>query len=110
MSASRTFVHESIYDEFVKSARDLAVARKVGQQYETGAKQGPQISELQLNKVLAYVESAKKEGATLETGGNRIGSTGYFMEPTVFSNVTDNMTIAKEEVIFFFSERKANCG
>lgn len=60
--------------------------------------QGPQINEVQLNKILGYIESAKKEGAVLETGGNRIGTTGFFVEPTLFSNVTDNMTIAKEEV------------
>lgn len=91
-------MHESIYDEFVKCARDLAAGRKVGQQFEAGVKQGPQISNQQLGRVLAYVESAIKEGATLETGGKRIDTSGFFMEPTVFSNVTDNMTIAKEEV------------
>lgn len=52
-----------------------------------------------MNRVLHYIELGKKEGAKLETGGNRIGQKGYFVQPTVFSNVTDNMTIAKEEVI-----------
>lgn len=51
-----------------------------------------------LDKVLRMIESGKKEGAKLEAGGNRIGDIGYFVEPTVFSNVTDSMTIAKEEV------------
>lgn len=49
-------------------------------------------------KILAYIESAKQEGAKLETGGNRWGTEGFFVEPTVFSNVTDNMKIAREEV------------
>lgn len=44
------------------------------------------------------IEAGKKEGAKLETGGGRVGSEGYFVQPTVFSNVTDNMTIAKDEV------------
>lgn len=50
------------------------------------------------NKVLSLIDSGKKEGAKLETGGKRIGSKGYFIEPTVFSGVEDNMRIAKEEV------------
>jgi acyl-CoA reductase-like NAD-dependent aldehyde dehydrogenase len=51
-----------------------------------------------LNKVLKFIESGKAEGAKLECGGERLGDIGYFIKPTVFSNVTDNMTIAKEEV------------
>jgi acyl-CoA reductase-like NAD-dependent aldehyde dehydrogenase len=50
------------------------------------------------NKVLRLIASGKSEGAKLECGGERLGDTGYFIKPTVFSNVTDNMTIAKEEV------------
>jgi acyl-CoA reductase-like NAD-dependent aldehyde dehydrogenase len=50
------------------------------------------------NKILSLIESGKVEGAKLECGGGRWGTEGYFIEPTVFSNVTDNMRIAKEEV------------
>jgi acyl-CoA reductase-like NAD-dependent aldehyde dehydrogenase len=50
------------------------------------------------NKVLRLIKSGKSEGAKLECGGERLGDTGYFIKPTVFSDVTDNMTIAKEEV------------
>ena len=57
-----------------------------------------QISEAQLNKVLGYVERGKKSGAKLECGGERLPGKGYFMQPTVFSNVTDDMSIAREEV------------
>lgn len=56
------------------------------------------MDEAQYNKVLKMIESGKKEGAKLEAGGSKVGNTGYFVYPTVFSNVTDNMTIAKEEV------------
>lgn len=49
-------------------------------------------------KVMGYIEKGKKEGAKLLTGGNRIGNTGYYVEPTVFADVKDNMTIAREEV------------
>lgn len=50
------------------------------------------------NKVLNLIKSGKLEGAKLECGGERLGDTGYFIKPTVFSNVKDDMTIAKEEV------------
>lgn len=51
-----------------------------------------------MNKVLGYIEKGVSEGAKLLTGGKRIGKTGYYVEPTVFSDVTDDMTIAVEEV------------
>lgn len=59
------------------------------------------------HKVLRYIESGKNEGAKLQTGGKRQGSVGYFIEPTVFSNVTDNMTIAKDEVYTYHTHAHA---
>lgn len=56
------------------------------------------MNEEQYNKVLSMIESGKVEGAKVEAGGSKVGDTGYFVYPTVFSNVTDNMKIAKEEV------------
>jgi len=53
-----------------------------------------------LNKILGLIESGKKQGASLVTGGSRIGNKGYFVQPTVFADVKDDMAIAKEEVIF----------
>ena len=97
-AGSRTYVQEGVYDAFVKAATELAAKRKVGCPFEKSVLQGPQIDDIQMNKILGYIDSAKKEGARLETGGKRFGSKGYFVEPTVFSNVTDNMTIAKEEI------------
>jgi len=97
-AASRTFVQEGIYDAFVKKAAELAKKRKVGNPFEKGIQQGPQVDDEMFKKILGYIEAGKKEGAKLEAGGNRIGTTGYFIEPTVFSNVTDNMKIAKEEI------------
>jgi len=57
-----------------------------------------QVSEEQFDRILAFIESGKKQGAKLECGGGRLGDAGYFVQPTVFSNVTDDMRIAKEEV------------
>lgn len=56
---------------------------------------------MQMERILGYIEKGKNEGATLECGGERVGNQGYFIQPTVFSNVTDDMTIAKEEVHLF---------
>lgn len=60
--------------------------------------QGPQISETQMNTILGYIEHGKSGGATLLTGGSRKGSKGYYVEPTVFTDVTDDMKIAREEI------------
>lgn len=78
-------------------SRELAKNRKVGNQYEDVI-QGPQVDEEMYIKVLNYIDSGKKEGAKVEVGGSRIGDSGFFIEPTVFSNVTDDMKIAREEV------------
>lgn len=97
-SGTRTFVHEKVYDQFVAKARKLASERVVGNPKSTETTQGPQIDETQLNKIVELIESGKKEGAKVEFGGKRVSGKGYFVEPTVFSGVTDNMRIAKEEI------------
>lgn len=97
-AGSRTFVHEDIYDEFVKKSIERAQRRKVGDPFTESTEQGPQIDDEMFNKVLKFIESGKAEGAKLECGGERLGDTGYFIKPAVFTNVTDNMTIAKEEI------------
>ncbi|XP_039964054.1 aldehyde dehydrogenase X, mitochondrial isoform X2 [Bactrocera tryoni] len=97
-AGSRTYVHEKIYDKFVAKAVAAAKARKVGNPFDESVKQGPQIDDEMMNKVLGYIESGKQEGAKLQCGGRRIGNVGYFIEPTVFSDVTDKMKIAQEEI------------
>lgn len=97
-AASRTFVQETIYDEFVKRSAVLATKRKVGDPFAPDTVQGPQIDKESLSKILTFIDYGKQDGAKLEAGGKRIGVEGYFMEPTVFSNVTDDMRIAKQEI------------
>ncbi|XP_044013088.1 aldehyde dehydrogenase X, mitochondrial-like [Aphidius gifuensis] len=97
-AGSRTFVHEKIYDSFVQHAKELALKRKVGDPFDSTVVQGPQIDEEMFDKVLNLIKSGKDEGATVVTGGERQGNVGYFIKPTIFSNVTDNMRIAKEEI------------
>ncbi|EEZ97369.1 aldehyde dehydrogenase 1A1 [Tribolium castaneum] len=97
-AGSRTFVQSGIYDAFVQKAVQKAKLRKVGDPFDPNVQQGPQIDKPSLDKILRLIDSGKKEGAKLEIGGSRIGTEGYFVEPTVFSNVTDAMSIAKEEI------------
>ncbi|XP_017782637.1 PREDICTED: retinal dehydrogenase 1-like [Nicrophorus vespilloides] len=97
-AGSRTYVQAGIYDAFVKKAADMAKARKVGNPFVAGTQQGPQVDKDMFEKVLRMIESGKKEGATCSAGGARFGTQGYFVQPTVFSNVSDNMTIAREEI------------
>ncbi|OIT35627.1 aldehyde dehydrogenase family 2 member b7, mitochondrial [Nicotiana attenuata] len=66
--------------------------------HERGVEQGPQIDTEQFEKILKYIESGIESGATLESGGERLGSKGFYVQPTVFSNVQDNMLIAKDEI------------
>ena len=97
-AGSRTFVQSKIYDEFVAHAKQLALKTKLGDPFDPEVQQGPQVDEQMLNKVLGLIKSGKEQGAVLETGGERFGNVGYFIKPTVFSNVTDDMRIAKEEI------------
>lgn len=97
-AGSRTFVHEKIYDEFVQRSAERAKKRTVGNPFDLNTEQGPQIDLEQQNKILELIESGKKSGAKLVAGGKKYGDKGYFIEPTVFCNVTDDMRIAREEI------------
>ncbi len=97
-AGSRTFVEEKIYDEFVEKSTDRAKRRRVGNPLERTTEQGPQVDSDQFNKVMGYVESGKQEGAKLMCGGERVGDRGYFVAPTVFADVKDEMKIAQEEI------------
>ncbi|XP_077997198.1 aldehyde dehydrogenase, mitochondrial-like [Glandiceps talaboti] len=97
-AGSRTFVHEDVYDEFVARSVARAQKRSVGNPFDSSIEQGPQVDEEQMNKILHLIESGKQEGAKLLCGGSRVGDKGYFIQPTVFSDVGDNMRIAQEEI------------
>jgi len=87
-ASSRILVQDTIYADFVKKCTEKA----------PGVWQGPVVDKVQFDKVMGYIESGKKQGAKVEIGGARDGDKGFFIQPTVFSNVTDDMTIAKEEI------------
>ncbi|XP_077237765.1 aldehyde dehydrogenase family 2 member B4, mitochondrial-like isoform X2 [Tasmannia lanceolata] len=86
-AGSRTFVHESVYDEFIEKSKARAVKRVVGDPFRQGVEQGPQIDLEQFNKIMNYIKSGIESGATLESGGERFGDKGYYIKPTVFSDV-----------------------
>jgi len=97
-AASRCYVQEQIYDKFVEKSVERAKKRTVGDPFDAKNEAGPQIDEDQFKKILELIESGKKEGAKLLTGGARHGNKGYFIQPTVFGDVKDNMRIAREEI------------
>lgn len=101
-ATSRILVHEDVYNEYVKRFREICEEKTVGSPWHSGTFQGPQITKSQYSRILQYIETGKREGATLVTGGvpwkNVEGHKGFFIEPTVFSDVTPDMTIFKDEV------------
>ncbi|CAK1540639.1 unnamed protein product [Leptosia nina] len=96
VAGTRTYVQSGIYDKFVAKAAEIAKKRTVGNPYES-VQQGPQIDTEMFTKVMGYIEVGKKE-ARCVAGGGRHGNVGFFVQPTVFADVTDNMKIAREEI------------
>lgn len=97
-AGSRTYVHSKIYDEFVKHAKQLACDRIVGDPFDSKTQQGPQVDQNMFDKVMGLIKSGKEQGAVVEIGGERKGDVGFFIKPTIFTKVTDDMRIAKEEI------------
>nr|XP_055043544.1 aldehyde dehydrogenase family 1 member A3 [Misgurnus anguillicaudatus] len=97
-AASRVYVQEQVYDEFVRLSVERAKNIVVGDPMDPRTSHGPQIDQRQFDKILELVNSGKKEGAKLECGGCAVEDRGLFIQPTVFSDVKDHMRIAKEEI------------
>jgi aldehyde dehydrogenase (NAD+) len=97
-AGSRLFVEEKCYDEFVEKSVARAKKRTVGDPFDSNTEQGPQVDQTQFDKVMSYIESGKQEGAALLAGGGRVGDKGFFVAPTVFADVKDEMKIAQEEI------------
>ncbi|HTU24196.1 MAG TPA: aldehyde dehydrogenase family protein, partial [Pirellulales bacterium] len=97
-AGSRLFVEEKIRDEFVSRLAAKAKQRVIGDPLDPATEQGPQVSDEQMNKILGYVEIGQKQGAKLVSGGKRVGQRGYFVEPTIFDGVRDDMAIAQDEI------------
>jgi aldehyde dehydrogenase (NAD+) len=97
-AGTRIFVQEGIYDKFIAAFKKRSAENKVGDPFAEETFQGPQVSQLQYDRIMGYIKSGKDEGATIETGGERHGDKGYFIQPTIFSNVRPDMKIMQEEI------------
>ncbi|XP_007447370.1 PREDICTED: mitochondrial 10-formyltetrahydrofolate dehydrogenase [Lipotes vexillifer] len=97
IAAGRLFVEESIHDEFVTRVVEEIKKMKIGDPLDRSTDHGPQNHKAHLEKLLQYCEAGVKEGATLVYGGRQVQRPGFFMEPTVFTDVEDHMYLAKEE-------------
>ncbi|NEO32946.1 MAG: aldehyde dehydrogenase family protein [Symploca sp. SIO3C6] len=97
-AGSRLFVEEKCYDEFVAKSLERAQNRIVGDPFDAQTQQGPQVDQEQFNRVMGYIEHGVREGAQMLCGGSQVGDRGYFIKPTVFVDVKDEMKIAQEEI------------
>jgi aldehyde dehydrogenase (NAD+) len=97
-AGSRLFLEERVHDEFMAKLTERVKGLKVGDPMDKATRMGPVVSRQQMDTVLSYIEAGKREGARLVAGGGRVGSKGYFIEPTVFAGVTNRMKIAREEI------------
>jgi len=97
-AGSRIYVQEGIYDKFLQRFKERAQNNAVGDPFDQKTFQGPQVSQVQFDRIMSYIDAGKQAGATVEIGGNRKGDKGFFIEPTIFSNVTEDMKIVQEEI------------
>lgn len=97
-AGSRVYIQEGIYDTVLAKFKEAAEAIKVGDPFAAGTIQGAQTSQAQLDKILGYVDIGKGEGASLVTGGERAFNKGYFVKPTIFADVKEDMKIVKDEI------------
>lgn len=100
-NGTRVFVQKSIQEEFLSRLKSRTEKMVIGDPMDPATHLGPLVSKVQQDKVLSYIQTAKDEGARLITGGgipNNVSTEGFYVQPTVFADVTDDMTIAREEV------------
>ncbi|MDA0835964.1 MAG: aldehyde dehydrogenase family protein [Planctomycetota bacterium] len=97
-AGSRVFVQQDVHEKFVEKLVSRASNRKLGDPFDPETTQGPQVDEAQFSKILSYIEKGRQGGAECLTGGERFGDKGFYVQPTVFNNVTDDMEIATDEI------------
>lgn len=95
---SRIFVQRGVYDQVVQGIAGVANFMKYGGPDEEGVMSGPLISEKQLNRVMGFIDEGRSEGVEVVTGGHRLDRKGYFVHPTVLTNVTSDMRLYREEI------------
>ena len=98
LAGSRLYVEKSQFDKVVAGVADIAKSIKLGAGLDFSSQMGPVVSEEQLHRVLGYIEKGRSEGGRVVTGGDRHGSQGYFVKPTVITNLAPNATPVQEEI------------
>ena len=97
-NGTRVFVQKGIKEKFLARLAERLDTAVIGDPQDEATTFGPMVSEAQMNIALGYVEKGKAEGARLVYGGERLNQPGWYMQPTVFADVTDDMAIAREEI------------
>ncbi|GLQ27271.1 betaine-aldehyde dehydrogenase [Sulfitobacter pacificus] len=97
-NGTRVFVHKAIKEQFLKRLTERLGNAVIGDPMDPETSFGPMVSERQMNIVLGYIDQGQAEGARLVTGGKKLAREGFYLEPTVFADVTDDMAIAREEI------------
>ena len=97
-AGSRQFVQEAVYDQFIEQLTKKVVARKIGDPFDPSTEQGPQVDKVQYDRIMGYIDHGKSQGARCVTGGERHGDKGFYIKPTIFADVKDDMKIAVEEI------------
>lgn len=97
-AGSRIYVHESVYDKVIELFKKKIANTQPGDPFKADSYYGPQVSKVQLDRILSYIDHGVKDGAKLLSGGKRMDRKGYFVEPTIFSDVREDMRIVREEI------------
>src|SRR5690606_8373215 len=98
-AGSRVFVEQAVHDEFVDRFAQAAKQRRLGDPFDPNTEQGAQVSREQFERILKYIDIGRNEDkATIAAGGERHGDKGWFVKPTIFTNVRNDMRIAQEEI------------
>jgi phenylacetaldehyde dehydrogenase len=97
-AGSRLFAHQKVFDQLVDGITANARKIKVGPGLDGETEMGPRVSQEQLERVTSYINAGQTAGATVNVGGGRIGEAGYFVQPTVLTNTTADMSVRREEI------------
>jgi phenylacetaldehyde dehydrogenase len=97
-AGTRLYVQKDAFDEVVSGVAEAAQAIKVAPGTEPDSEMGPLISDEQFDKVLGYLEEGQNDGASAVTGGDRSGDRGYFVQPTILTDTTPDMSVVREEI------------
>jgi len=97
-AGSRVYVQDNVYDQFMQLLIEKVISTPIGDGFDDAVTGGPIISKTQFDKVWSYIESGKQEGAKIVVGGKRREGKGYFVDPTVFVDVKQDMKIVRDEI------------